>query len=144
VIFILNSISGLDKKTRLNVDIIYADPERTASDRLASFGGFFEEEWREHDYRLGRQTAHELLPDILGVDAYPLEPGVDYENPRDLRGVTMADVSRSKRERVRSALLAKAEPLVKGAVGGGWKGQLVWHAVARRKIGDTLGDVLEL
>jgi hypothetical protein len=47
MIFVLNSVSALDKKSRLNVDIIYADPEKTAGDQLASFGGFFDEAWRE-------------------------------------------------------------------------------------------------
>lgn len=144
MIFVLNSISGLDKKSRLNVDIIYADPEKTAGDQLASFGGFFDERWREHDYRLGRQTAHELLPDILGVDPYPPEPGVDYDNPVDFSKATMKDVPAGKRKRVLKAVMDKAEGLVKEAVGGGFKGWAAWNALARGKVKGKVGEMLEL
>lgn len=144
MIFVLNSISGLDKKSALDVDIIYADPERTAGDQLASFGGFFDEAWREHDYRLGRQTAHELLPEILGVDPYPREAGAEYDNPRDLSQATMNDVPRGKRIRVRDAVLDKAEGLVKEALGGGFKGWLAWKILVRAKVKGKMEEMLEL
>lgn len=144
VTFVLNSIAGLDKKAQLNLDIIYADPDRTAGDRLASFGGFFDERWREHDYRLGRQTARALLPDILATGPYPEEPGVDYQNPQDFSQAKMGDVPVQKRKQVRDAVVQRLEGVVREAAGGGLKGWIAWNLIARGKVEGAVTETLEL
>ncbi|NND73171.1 MAG: DUF3376 domain-containing protein [Rhodothermales bacterium] len=64
--FILNSVSDLGHKSRLNLSIIGADKTKTAGDQLNSFGGFFDQKWREHDFRVGRIETSRHLAVILG------------------------------------------------------------------------------
>jgi predicted acylesterase/phospholipase RssA len=118
--FVLNSIAGLDKKAALDLHVICTEPEETAGDRAHAFGGFFEQAWREHDFRIGRRRARELLPRILQYDpaVVPPEPGVEYENPRDLSGVTMKDADRGTREALRDSMVRKAKAVIRAHVAG--------------------------
>ncbi|MCK5652479.1 MAG: hypothetical protein KAJ42_13920, partial [Gemmatimonadetes bacterium] len=143
MVFLLNSIAGLDKKSKLNIDVIYATSSETAGDPLASFGGFLEEAWREHDYRIGRRKAHDLLPRILNVPPFPEEEGDLYENPVDYAGVGMKDADPEKRKALRAAWMVKAENVVKANVGGGFKGWVAWKLL-KGKVEDQLSKVLEL
>lgn len=113
--FLLNSVSGLDKKGRLDLHVIYATPDQTAGDRVRSFAGFFSHGWRLHDYKVGRRTALAELPWILeGQDAaYDRDPAVEYDSP-DLGDVDMDSAPREPRERLRDAVLEKVEELAKG------------------------------
>ena len=153
MIFVLNSIAGLDKKDRLDIDVIYADPGQTAGDRLMSFGGFFEREWREFDFRLGRQKAYTLLPNVLGIPAnYPREVGPDgsnlYDNPVDYSNVDMRDASEATRRVLRDSAVAKVQDMAKSyAPGPRWvqwaSGPLTRWAVGR-VVGKKIDEVLQL
>jgi hypothetical protein len=113
--FLLNSVSGLDKKGRLDLHVIYATPDQTAGDGIRSFAGFFSHAWRLHDYKVGRRAANAELRWILeGQDAaYPRDPAVQYDSP-DLGDVHMGNAPREPRERLREAVLKKVEELAKG------------------------------
>ena len=112
--FLLNSVSGLDKKARLDLHVIYATPHQTAGDRIHSFAGFFSHAWRLHDYQVGRRTANAELCWILeGRDAvYEREPNVVYDSP-DLGDVHMGNAPREPRELLRDTVLKKAGELTK-------------------------------
>lgn len=110
--FLLNSVAGLDKKEQLNLHVLYTTPGETAGDRMRSFAGFFNREWRLHDYRVGRQRANTELPWILEgkTGAYEREPGVVYDGP-DLGDVDMDGAPLAARKRLRDATLRKVDLL---------------------------------
>lgn len=139
MIFLLNSIAGLDKKDRLNIDVIYATPGETAGDRLSSFGGFFNREWRAHDYRLGRAKANQLLPRMLDAQ-YPREQSDDedlYTNPVDYSKVEMRDADPAKRRALLTAVERQAHLLVEANVKGKLKRWAAWtiaRPILRKKV----------
>ncbi len=127
VIFLLNSVAGLDKKQQLKIGIIYTEPRLTAGDTLGAFGGFFHRDWREHDYRLGRRAARERLAALLSLDGPPpLEPGFEreYEIPKEWEGfkdATLRDADMAPRLALRDMLVARARGLVEEqAIGPRW------------------------
>lgn len=127
VIFLLNSVAGLDKKQQLKIGIIYTEPRLTAGDTLGAFGGFFHRDWREHDYRLGRRAAHERLAPLMGLDAAPpRQPGFEqeYEIPREWEGfkdATLRDADMAPRLALRDMLVARARGFVEAqAIGPRW------------------------
>ena len=116
LVFLLNSVAGLDKKQKLNLHMIYADKAQVAGDRLASFGGFLSQEWRQHDYTIGRDRTRDALPWILDLDPDrlpPPEPGVPYEPPVQLGDIELTDAPRQAREHLRFAAMLKVD----GALG---------------------------
>lgn len=153
MIFVLNSIAGLDRKDELDIDVIYSDPGQTAGDRLMNFGGFFNREWREFDFRLGRQKAYALLPKILGIEEnYPREQGPQgtdlYVNRVDYSGVTMRDADEALRRRLRDSAVAKVQAMSSGYLPGPkWlrfaTGPITRWAVGR-VIGKKVDELLEL
>ncbi len=146
VLFLLNSAAGLDKKFPLNIDVIYATKGETAGERLASFGGFFEREWREHDYRVGRRKTHELLPEILGLDGEPPKESPEdlYDPPEDYSRVTMEDADRKQRERLRNHAVERARGLLAEHFGWNWKMKAAWKFYLRGKVEGKVNEVLEL
>lgn len=112
LVFLLNSVAGLDRKQQLDLSMIHTDGSEVAGNQLHSFAGFFSREWREHDYTVGRAKARKALPGILGIPAATLpepEPGVAYEPEVDLRDVTMAHAPTEARKRLRDATMAKVK-----------------------------------
>lgn len=148
LIFVLNSVAGLDRKSHLDLSVIYADPDTTAGDRLLSFGGFFERAWREHDFRVGRRKARALLPRIFwGARDVPPEQdaagGDLYALEQDLSGVTMAGVSRARRQAIRDAILDKVGATAKAEASNRVEGWLAAFG-ARRLLKPRLTRLLEL
>ena len=127
IIFLLNSVAGLDKKQQLNIGIIYTEPKLTAGDTLGAFGGFFHRDWREHDYRLGRRAARERLPELLALAGPPpLEPGFEheYEIPAawaHFKDATLREADVAPRVALRDMLVARARTFVEDqAIGPRW------------------------
>ena len=137
LIFLLNSTSGLEEKARLNLEVIHTDPRETAGEGLHAFAGFFEQEWREHDYRVGRRKARKLLPRLLNVPEYPAESAVQYEPDRDLSHARLTDVSPTARKAFRDAVVQRTKQLTRTHVRGF---PVSWIAglVAKRKLSELL------
>lgn len=152
VVFIINSIAGLDKKAQLDIDVIYAPREEMASRLLGSFGGFFSRPWRDHDYKLGRVHAHAVLPDVLAGPPYPQEPddqtptgGPEY-NPAaiDTSKVSMKDTDVDARKACRDAVLAKVMPLIESVKLGPWPVNSIADKVIKAKLSKWLEEKLSI
>ncbi|NJP07584.1 MAG: hypothetical protein HC837_19170 [Chloroflexaceae bacterium] len=118
--FALNAIAGLQNKSTIQkLALIGSKPEETAGDQILSFGGFFNEAWREHDFRRGRIKAHEVLPDILAVAPYGREQDVDdYEIPdawKHFPTANFEDTDRGTREQLCDILLQRSNEVLKRA-----------------------------
>jgi hypothetical protein len=138
LVFLVNSVAGLDRKQKLNLHMIYADKGTVAGDRLASFGGFLSEAWRQHDYTIGRGRTRDALPWVLGLDAADLpdpEPGVPYEPATDLGDIELKDAPREAREHLRFAAMLKVEALTRHLP----LGRRLANWAARKLIGRQLG-----
>ncbi|MEM1181143.1 MAG: patatin-like phospholipase family protein [Acidobacteriota bacterium] len=121
LVFALDEVAGLSSKSMIELKAIDADETELAGETLQGFGGFFEREWREHDFRVGRRKAHGLLPGILGRD-YDREKDAagqlvrDYELPpdwREFKHKTLADTGRGPRKQVRDIMLDRSVDLLK-------------------------------
>lgn len=124
LVFILNSVAGLDRKQQLHLHMIHTDGAEVAGDQLHNFAGFFSREWREHDYTIGRARARASLPRILDLPEHTLpdpEPGVKYRPLTDLRDVTMEHAPHEAREKLRDAVLLKVREAGRDiAIGPAW------------------------
>lgn len=124
LVFILNSVAGLDRKQQLHLHMIHTDGAEVAGDQLHNFAGFFSREWRDHDYTVGRARARAALPRILDLSEDQLpdpEPGVRYRPATDVREVTMEHAPREAREKLREAMLLKVKEASRDlAVGPAW------------------------
>jgi hypothetical protein len=136
LIFLLNSVAGLDKKQVLPIGIIYTEPGLTAGDTLGAFGGFFHRDWREHDYRLGRRAARARLASLMSLDTSPpLEPGFEheYDIPKEwesFKDATLRDADTAPRIALRDMLIARARRFVETkAIGPRWLRWLTGPAV---------------
>jgi predicted acylesterase/phospholipase RssA len=120
LVFSIDSAGSLTSKSLIELFVIGADKTKTAGEGLFSLAGFFEENWREHDYRLGRRVAAKLVPEFL-AETYPgRESGVAYDNDPDwgdLTAVKISDADKAGRQaffdRVKEQidLILQAKPL---------------------------------
>jgi len=152
IVFLINSIAGLDKKAQLDIDVIYAPREEMAGRLLGSFGGFFSRPWRDHDYKLGRVHTHEILPDILAGPPYPREPDAETPTgfpeydpaPIDAKKASMKDTDPGSRKAFREAVIAKVMPIVKTVPLGVWPVSNLANSVIESKLRKWLDQKLEL
>jgi len=95
IAYILENVAGLRKKVDLDLHLIAPAPGTLAGDFLFNFGGFFVEEWREHDWRRGRADARRVLTQLShehpGLGYTPDAPAA-YLPERDLSQIGGADV----------------------------------------------------
>ena len=114
--YILNSVADLERKSRLNLSIIGADKDKTAGDQLNSFGGFFDKNWREHDFRVGRIETASILPTILaekydpetGDDNQPVESYSIPEEWTDFPHVGIQDADRQLRKEFKNVIVQRS------------------------------------
>jgi hypothetical protein len=152
IVFIINSIAGLDKKAQLDIDVLYAPRAEMAGRLIESFGGFFSRPWRDHDYKLGRVHAHQTLPDVLGGPAYPQEPdaqtptgGPEYDPAViDTANVSMKDTDVAAREAFRDAVVNKVMPVVKSVKLGWGPINAIADSVIEKKLRKWLEEKLSL
>ena len=114
---IIDRVAGLENKKEIRLFAIGARGEQTAGENSRGFAGFFKQEWREHDYRLGRRHAHRLLPEFLGISPYPPAQDVEYQvDPSwgDLSKATIADAGEAKRKRVERRLGKRTKEVIEG------------------------------
>lgn len=108
-VLVLERVSELRERDVMNLLTITVTEEELAGEGLVGFAGFLHQEWREHDYLVGRQKAQEFLlgegGKTLGLRGYvpaPLPP-----IPR-LGKVTLGDLPRDKRKRLKDRAMDRA------------------------------------
>jgi hypothetical protein len=123
MVFVLNNLAGLQKKSKIRLDFIGADKEELAGDAARAFGGFFERDWRVYDYRIGRETAYAKLTEILG-QSYPKEQSAsgsgeheDYVIKQEWRDkfpkVTAKDFNPDHLKELQTRILERADGVMK-------------------------------
>lgn len=140
LVFLINNVAGLQNKAVVQPVLIGSDPTKTAGDQLAGFGGFFDRDWRAHDFRQGRIQAHEILRDVLGAYEPEAEHASDYEIPaewRDFPNVTMQDADRGVRRELRGLATDRVMDALRDDVPWLLRG-VVKRFVVRRTIGKLL------
>lgn len=93
--YALENVAGLRNKVDLDLHLIAPAPGTLAGDFLGNFGGFFDEAWREHDYRRGRADARQVLEALaqtVPALAYVPDAAEAYRPARDLSAVGGPDV----------------------------------------------------
>ena len=142
LVFILNTVANLQNKSALQFSVIGSTPERTAGDQISGFGGFFDQEWRQHDYRQGRIEAHDRLTEIL-AKRYPKEQvngrtSADYAIEQDYSNVSLKDADRGLREKMRDTILARLAKVVGNTLKVPVSGWLVTRIFLRRRVNELL------
>lgn len=120
LIFIVESAAGLRDKEPMALYLVAPrgdEPRPLAGDFLHNFGGFFRQEWREHDFLCGRRDARLVLTEQLRdletgepLLDYPAEGGVNYD-PVPIR-VSAADLTTAERRALDQHLQARLTLLI--------------------------------
>jgi predicted acylesterase/phospholipase RssA len=141
--FLLDHVADLDERKALAIWITSPPAGGLAGTQLEWFGGFFEERWREFNYRKGRELARPTIAAMLG--AYdPEDGGRPYEITPDLAKSPregLGDTDPNRRIRFRDAILARVKTLVEVFEPHGFKGWLMRHTVGG--IGDIAAEYLK-
>jgi hypothetical protein len=123
--YAVENVAGLRKKVDLALHVIAPQPGSLAGDFLGNFGGFFEREWREHDWRRGRADARDLIVRTLGVtytqdDPHKYVPAADLSRvcERDIPPAARTGLGRSLRGGIANFLSPTSGWLLKRLVVG--------------------------
>lgn len=95
IAYVLENVAGLRKKVDLDLYLIAPAPGSLAGDFFFNFGGFFVEEWREHDWRRGRADARRVLEQLGGQSPeliYTPDARAAYVPERDVSQVGGAQI----------------------------------------------------
>lgn len=118
-ILALETAADLGERDEMVIYGITASEAELAGSQLEAFVGFFEQEYRDHDYDVGRTKAREFLQNTSGVlGTHGNLPAINYVpkpiNPinHDLDGLTLTDVPRDLRDTVKSRLDDRANDLL--------------------------------
>jgi hypothetical protein len=118
-ILTLETAADLGERDEMVIYGITATPEELAGSQLEAFVGFFEQEYRDHDYDIGRTKARDFLQNQSGVlgrkDNLPTinyVPKPIHPINRDLDGLLVKDVPSDIRESVKSRLDDRANVLL--------------------------------
>jgi len=118
-ILALETAADLGERDEMVIYGITASEAELAGSQLEAFVGFFEQEYRDHDYDVGRTKAREFLQNTNGVlGTQGNLPTINYVpkpiNPinHDLDGLTLTEVPRDLRETVKSRLDDRANDLL--------------------------------
>ncbi len=118
-ILTLETAADLGQRDEMVIYGITASASELAGSQLEAFVGFFEQEYRDHDYDIGRTKARAFLQNtngILGtagnlpVIKYVPHPIRDINH--DLDGLMLPDVPRDLREDIKSRLEDRANTLL--------------------------------
>jgi hypothetical protein len=108
-ILALETAADLGERDEMVIYGITASADELAGCGLEAFVGFFEQEYRDHDYDVGRDKARQFLQNasgLLGTDGnLPIiqyTPNPIHEIDHDLDGLTLARVPRNLRETLKN------------------------------------------
>lgn len=114
----LETAADLGDRDEMAIYGITASASELAGSQFTSFVGFFSQEYRDHDYDVGRMKARQFLSDgSLGTPGNL--PMIQYASQtirpinHSLDGLTLKDVPRDLRETVESRLHDRANELLK-------------------------------
>ena len=111
----LETAANLATRDEMVIYGITADNSELASSELFAFAGFFDRQYREHDYEVGRKKAQEFLknPDKLGPIRFTPEP-LGVIDPA-LDGLKLEKMDRAIREKIRDQIRDRSHEIMKEA-----------------------------
>jgi hypothetical protein len=116
-VLVLERAARLHEKEEMLIYDFVAEPKLLASSGLMAFAGFFDVSYRKHDYDYGRSvaqlqlSAYQKLPNSVFSNLHwtpkPIDP-IDQK----LNGIQMAQVDKTKRQKVYEQIKAAANKLL--------------------------------
>ena len=114
----LEKAANLGSKKLLTVYAITAKDKELAGEKLSAFGGFFDRQFRDYDYHVGRKKAVDFLKNLQQKNSQGQQPGQIYllnckpgqnlQSPAvDLGDVELDKVDRKLRKQVKNLLLER-------------------------------------
>lgn len=150
-VLVLEKAANLGDRDIMTVYNVTADADEVAGEKLAAFGGFFDQKYREFDYAIGRQKARKLL-DMLKSQAgnnnnLPLTnfeySEVINEPDTTLANVKINDLPREKRLALKAAVVERYKTLIDMSVKGPIKQSLL-KFFGKFAISALVGGLLQL
>ncbi len=119
-ILVLEMAADLHEKDEMYIYTITASGQELAGAQLMAFLGFFDQDYRQHDYDIGRTKAQQVLAGSTGQQKGPL-PGLRY-TPQPIRpidanlaGRKITGAPLEKRKALRDRLKNRADIILKEA-----------------------------
>jgi predicted acylesterase/phospholipase RssA len=119
-ILVLELAADLHEKDEMYIYTVTASSHELAGAQLMAFLGFLDQDYRQHDYDMGRSKAQQLLTSLIGREKGPL-PCVRY-TPQPVRpinavlaGSKITDAPIEKRKALRDRLKNRADIILKEA-----------------------------
>ena len=146
LIFLIEAAGGLDDKESLTLYLV-APPKRLAGESVGNFGGMFNRDWREADFRAGRRDARSLIETALG-DIISYEPDADAAYAVPELDVSMTALSATQRGKLEEAVESLVDRTIAeldtgflaGVFGFTWKPAL--RRWAARRVLDALDTAI--
>jgi len=115
IVYVMENVAGLRKKEPLNLHLIAPTPGSLAGDFMGNFGGFFDQTWREHDWRRGRAAVRDFIArleaDHPEFDYTPDDPTA-YTPDRDLSNVSERDIPPDTEQALRQSVKKRLARLI--------------------------------
>lgn len=129
VFLILDQMADLNERRTIDLGIIAPKPDELAGDELGGFGGFFERDWREFNYRTGRLKARAFFRDHYKWDHPPeKEKEHEYDIPKEWKAFPGRGLEATDKKK-RAAFLAAAT-------------DRIWEMLKKQHLtGGTLTDI---
>jgi hypothetical protein len=144
IVYVMENVAGLRKKEHLDLNLIAPAPGSLAGDFLGNFGGFFDEAWREHDWRRGRASVRDFVDQVKvkhpEMDYVPDDPAA-YIPARDLSRVSERDIPLEAEHALREGMKTRLAAIVSPANAGWlkrWGFQILSHFVANKLVDHIL------
>ncbi len=108
-VLVLELAAGLHEKEEMLIYDFVADTSKLAGNGLDAFEGFFDEQYRKHDYDYGRSVAQQKLKEYksqasgIFSDLHWTPKPIDAIDP-NLNRVDFSQVNKAKREQVKSQI----------------------------------------
>lgn len=151
-LYILDHVAQLDERVKIDLYSITTD-RPLAGRQLQAFGGFFKKDYRDYNFRVGRQLAHKELTEILG-EQYPRESGPalfqQYDIPPQWVNLPQEGLKQTPaqpREKLRDMVVQRAMDAIdkKDFSSYGWGvGRFLTKQVVSRILTNRLNQELEL